>query len=43
MSMHRKAVNKIKSAKEFRRNVSKTKAANVDTVRQGPMRGGIRL
>lgn len=44
--MRRRPVNKAKSAKEFRRNVSKTKAANVidsQSVRQGPMRGGIRL
>ena len=38
--MVRKPVNKPKSAKEFRRNVGKTKAANV---KSGPMRGGIRL
>jgi len=36
----RKSVNKRKSAKSFRRNVGKTKAANV---KAGPMRGGIRL
>lgn len=44
--MHRKPVNKAKSAAEFRRNASKTKAANVQHskgVQQGPMRGGIRL
>lgn len=44
--MRRQSVNKAKSAKEFRRNVSRTKAANVmdaQSVRQGPMRGGIRL
>lgn len=42
----RKPVNKQKSAKQFRKNVSRTKAANVErggTVHQGPMRGGIRL
>lgn len=33
-------VNKAKSARTFRRNVSRTKAANV---KAGPMRGGIRL
>lgn len=38
--MRRQPVNKSKSAAQFRRNVSHTKAANV---RQGPMRGGIRL
>lgn len=38
--MRRRPVNKAKSAGQFRRNVSHTKAANV---RQGPMRGGIRL
>lgn len=38
--MKRRPVNKAKSAAQFRRNVSHTKAANV---RQGPMRGGIRL
>nr|QJB20975.1 MAG: hypothetical protein [Microvirus sp.] len=37
--MHRKPVNKFKSAKNFRRNVAKTKAANFI----GVMRGGIRL
>lgn len=37
--MYRKAVNKFKSAKAFRRNSGKTKAANVKAV----MRGGIRL
>lgn len=42
----RAPVDKAKSAAEFRRNTSKTKAANVfdaQSVRQGPMRGGIRL
>lgn len=38
--MKRFAVNKAKSAKKFRRNISHTKAANVQ---QGPMRGGWRL
>ncbi|QXP08643.1 MAG: hypothetical protein [Arizlama microvirus] len=38
--MRRKPVNKHKSAAQFRRNVSHTKLANV---KQGPMRGGIRL
>lgn len=38
--MRRFPVNKAKSAKSFRRNVSRTKAANV---KAGPMRGGIRL
>lgn len=43
----RHKVDKTKSAGEFRRNVGKTKAANVQprsgTVQQGPARGGIRL
>lgn len=38
--MRRNPINKAKSAGQFRRNVSRTKAANV---RPGPMRGGIRL
>jgi len=38
--MHRRPVSKGRSARQFRANVSRTKAANV---RQGPMRGGIRL
>jgi len=38
--MHRRPVSKGRSARQFRSNVSRTKAANV---RQGPMRGGIRL
>lgn len=38
--MRRKPVNKSRSAGQFRRNVSHTKAANV---KQGPARGGIRL
>lgn len=37
--MYRKPVNKQASAKSFRRQVGKTKAANVAAV----MRGGIRL
>lgn len=37
--MRRKFVNKRKSVAAFRRNVSKTKAANV----AGVMRGGFRL
>lgn len=43
---NRAPVNKAKSAAQFRKNVTHTKAANVheaQTVRQGPMRGGIRL
>lgn len=38
--MKRFAVNKSKSARKFRRDVGRTKAANVWA---GPMRGGIRL
>lgn len=38
--MKRIPVNKNASAKQFRRNMSRTKAANVWA---GPMRGGIRL
>lgn len=43
--MKRKPVNKAKSAKEFRRNVSHTKAANVrsSSQPQNVMRGGWRL
>lgn len=37
--MHRRPVNKFNSAKSFRKNVGKTKAANF----VGVMRGGIRL
>lgn len=37
--MYRKNVNKHKSAKQFRRNVGRTKGANI----AGVMRGGIRL
>ena len=35
----RMATNKYRSAKQFRRNTERTKAANM----AGPMRGGIRL
>lgn len=35
----RRPVNKSYSAKKFRKNTTRTKAANM----QGPMRGGIRL
>ena len=38
--MHRKSVNKGRSASQFRSNVRKTKAINM---RGAPMRGGIRL
>lgn len=38
--MHRKPVNKFKSAKVFKRHVGKTKAVNMYAA---PMRGGIRL
>lgn len=38
--MKRKPVNKYRSAAQFRRNVSHTKAANV---KEGGMRGGWRL
>lgn len=38
--MKRSPVNKQKSAKQFKRNVSKTKRANIAPA---PMRGGIRL
>lgn len=38
--MHRKPVNKHKSAGKFKKQVGKTKALNV---KAGPMRGGIRL
>ena len=37
---HRIRVNKHRSARKFRRQVSRTKAINM---RAGPMRGGIRL
>lgn len=38
--MKRFKVNKAKSANQFKRNVSRTKAPNM---RAAPMRGGIRL
>lgn len=38
--MKRRPVNKSKSAKEFRRNLSHTKAPNIE---MGPMRGGWRF
>lgn len=38
--MHRSRVNKSASAGKFRRNVKRTKSANM---RGAPMRGGIRL
>lgn len=38
--MHRRHVNKFKSAKVFRRHSHHTKALNM---KAGPMRGGIRL
>lgn len=38
--LHRKPVNKHKSAKTFRHGTAKTKAINV---RPAPMRGGIRM
>lgn len=37
--MRRIPVNKQRSAKQFRKNLSRTKVVNV----KGPMRGGIRL
>lgn len=37
---YRRHVNKYSSARKFRRNVGRTKYANM---RMGPMRGGIRL
>jgi len=40
IAMYRKNVNKRKSAGKFKKNVSKTKYANV---KASPMRGGIRL
>lgn len=40
MGMYRKSVNKRRSAKSFRRNVGRTKSANV---RSAPQRGGWRL
>lgn len=38
--LHRKAVSKHRSAKKFRKHVSRTKSVNM---RAAPMRGGIRL
>lgn len=38
--MRRQHVNKHKSASQFRRNTTRTKAANI---KAGPMRGGWRL
>lgn len=38
--MYRSKVNKGRSARKFRKSVSRTKAANV---KGNPMRGGIRL
>lgn len=38
--MHRYGVNKFKSAKQFKKNVRRTKAPNM---KGAPMRGGIRL
>lgn len=38
--MHRKPVNKHRSAQQFKRNVRHTKAPNM---KAAPMRGGIRL
>lgn len=38
--MHRQPVNKHRSAKAFKRNMSRTKAPNM---KAAPMRGGIRL
>lgn len=38
--MHRMPVNKHRSAKQFKRNIRKTKAPNM---KAAPMRGGIRL
>lgn len=38
--MHRRPVNKHKSAKKFKHQVSKTKSVNL---KGAPMRGGIRL
>lgn len=37
--MYRSSVNKGRSAQQFKRNVRRTKAANINAV----MRGGIRL
>lgn len=38
--MHRKNVNKHKSAQQFKNNTKRTKGANM---KGAPMRGGIRL
>ena len=38
--LSRNSVSKFRSARKFRRNVSRTKAANMSGA---PMRGGIRL
>lgn len=38
--MHRRPVNKSRSAKQFRRNTRRTKSVNM---KGAPMRGGIRL
>jgi len=38
--MHRRPVSKGRSAAQFRSNVGRTKALNI---KQGPIRGGIRL
>lgn len=38
--MHRRPVNKSRSAKQFRRNMRRTKSVNM---KGAPMRGGIRL
>lgn len=38
--MYRKPVNKAKSARKFKKNVSRTKMANM---KAAPMRGGIRM
>lgn len=40
--LKRKFVNKKKSAKQFRKNVSRTKAINLKPM-SGPMRGGRRM
>lgn len=38
--LHRKGSNKRRAAKQFKRNIGRTKAFNIKT---SPMRGGIRL
>ena len=40
MGLHRRHVNKRKSARSFRKHSARTKYLNV---KPGPMRGGIRL